>query len=333
MQSGTSYPPRLARGLAVIAIAMLIAAPTNGDVVYQTDFDSLTPGQTEPYPGAAGQDGWYRMLAEGDALGEIQDAIADGGQSLHLHTAETVPPGLQTISSRETGIVPLSNVGIISLSVDFYASSSNLGAINNFLSAFSVAGGPHPGFEIIGFGLGAGNGTSKAETGLNVSLGMFDGSTNNDPITLTVGQGLAWDAWHSISISLDQFADTWLSITVDGQTQSLLGYQPVRSFDGTQWLRGQQIETLNAAITPDDLGGIRSDDDVYFDNVILTTQPVPEPSSAILLGLGAAGLIASMRRHHEGRSGRRDRPGRRSARFSTSTNPVRIRSQREFFES
>jgi len=231
---------RLVASATTIVAMMSWPIPARGDIVYQTNFDSLALGLTEPFPGAAGQDGWFQQLAVGDAFGEIQGGVANGGRALHQHTAATVPPALQTIDARDVGPVSLANIGTVSLSLDFYASSSNLSDVNNYIASFTVNGGPHPGFQIIGFGLGAGNGLPKSETGLNVGLAAFNGSNNNDPIPLTVGHNLSWDAWHSISISLDHHADTWLSITVDGQTQSLLGYQPVRTFAGacSEGIRG-----------------------------------------------------------------------------------------------
>jgi hypothetical protein len=276
---------------AFALVFLLVELPAFGGVVYQTDFDSLDLGQTSSYPGAAGQGGWFQVLAVGDAYGEIQASIANGGRALHEHTAATVPPSLQTIDGRLVGPVSLANADVISLSLDFYGSSSNLDAVDNFLGSFYANGGPFPGFQIIGLDLGAGNGLAKSDTGLNVGLSYFNGTNNNGPIPLTVGQNLAWDTWHTATLSLNQRLDTWLSITVDGQTQSLQGYMPMRSFDGAQWLRGQLIEVVNAQIVPDDVGGDRTDDDVYFDNVTLSIQPVPEPGSVAVVIVGFVTLF------------------------------------------
>jgi PEP-CTERM motif len=276
--------------------------PARGDVVYQSSFNALSTGLTLPYPGDPGQDGWFSLLAVGDAFGEVQSAIAVSGNALHEHTAATVPANLQTIDDRPLGAIPLAAVGVISLRVDFFASTSNLQSVNSFSANLGARGGPHPGFDIIDFGLGAGNGTSKSETGVNVALAAFNGTNNNDPIGLGVGQHLAWDTWHSISISLDQRADTWLSITVDGATQSLLGYRPPRSLvNGTDWLRGQQLADLLAQVVPSDVGGDRTNDDVYWDNISLTVQPVPEPSTMALIALSLAWLAGFARGIRRGR--------------------------------
>ncbi|MBS0262915.1 MAG: PEP-CTERM sorting domain-containing protein [Planctomycetes bacterium] len=274
-----------------------VRSTASAGIVYQTDFDSLDLGQTTSYPGSPGQGGWMQNGADGDAFGEIQDSIANGGRALHEHTASTLQTGLQTIDSRFVGPVSLANVGVVSLSIDFYGSSSDLSAVNSFSGAFYAVGGPHPGFQIIGFELVAGNGAPKSDTGLNIKLDAFDGLDNNGPIPLNVGQNLAWNEWHTASLSIDQRTDTWLSITVDGQTQSLLGYAPMRSFDGPDALRGQLIERLDAQISPDNLGGTSTNDDVYFDNIRLSTTVVPEPASTwILLGVGALALAGVRRR-------------------------------------
>ncbi len=280
--------PSLRHGLA--AGLLLACALARADLVYGESFDALTPGVTQAFPGDAGQGGWFSALALSPAYGEIQGAVALSGLALHEFTSATNPPAVQTIDRRDFTAFDVSGSPLISLSFDFYAHSSNLAAVNIFSAVLEASGGPHPGFQIIGVGLGAGNGTPKSVTGLNVGLAAFNGIDNNGPIALGVGQGLAFDAWHHLSVSLNQAQDRWISITVDGQTQDLSAYMPPRSFlDGGVSQRGQLIETLAASLIPDDLGGVRSDDDIYWDNVSLFAQSVPEPATAPLLLAGALG--------------------------------------------
>ena len=173
----------------LVAIGLLLASSAaNADLVYQENFDGLTAGRTQPFPGAAGQGGWYSALAQGSAFGEIQNTIANPGLALHEFAPLTNPASLQTIDSRDFSAVSVGGSPFISLSFDFYAHTSDLDTVNSFLAALEARGGPDPGFQILGVDLGAGNGTAKRLTGLNVSLGAFNGVDNNDPIPLTVGQ-------------------------------------------------------------------------------------------------------------------------------------------------
>jgi hypothetical protein len=283
--------------LAFAAVAALASSVFGAEVIYETDFNSLQLGQTQPFPGVSGQDGWYSELADGDALGEIQDAFANGGRALHEFAPAANDPGLQTIDARPVGPIDLSMAGQITLSVDFYANTSDLGESNVFDAGFAATGGPHPGFEIIGFGLGGGHFVPKSETGVNVTLGAFSSvDENNVPIPLTVGQNLEWDAWHSLSLTIDHFADRYVSLTVDGATQDLSGYQPLRSDDGSEWLRGQLIDLVSASCIPGDVGGTTSTDDhVYWDNLSLTMAVIPEPSTLLIWSL-FAGLGIAVRR-------------------------------------
>lgn len=300
---GQLRPPSIIRVLAwsVLTGLFLVVVPTaNGEVVYQSSFDSLALGQTQTLS-VAGQDGWFRLLAPpGGAFGEIQDTIANGGRALHEHTTIDVSPHTQTIDARNLNAYSLANAGVISLSIDFYASTSDQNAVNPYAASFLVRGGPHPGFDIIGFDLLAGNGVSKSP-GVSVALAGFNGAANNEPLPLLVGQNLAWDEWHSLSLSLDHSADTWLSITVDGVTQDLTGFRPPRSEDSGIWKRGQLIENLFAQVVPQEFGGVRTDDDIYFDNLTLRVQPVPEPGALTLAAFAISGA-ATLTLHRRARS-------------------------------
>ncbi len=245
----------------------------NSPIVYQTNFDNLALGRTQAFPGLFGQGGWYSVLAVGDAYGEIQNQTSFFGNSLHQHTAATVPPGLQTIDQVSLSR-SLNGQGIITLSADFYVTTSNLGSTNYFYGRLLAAGGPHPGYEIINFVLGAGGGIPKSTTGVSVGLPTYSPQANNIiPIPLTVGQNLSWNAWHNVKVVIDQTNDTYRSITVDGVKQDLTGYQPYRNtLDGINWIRGQEITKLETSLVPGD-GGLRTDDDIFWDNIQLKVTP------------------------------------------------------------
>jgi hypothetical protein len=275
--------------LCVLAILCCWSSSALGDILYQTNFDSLALGHTQPFPGAPGQDGWYSQLAVGAAFGEIQGAIANPGRALHEFGPASNPASLQTIDTRGIPSTNVSTSPLITLSFDFLAHSSDLSAVNGFNASMTANGGPSPGFQVIFVDIGAGNGTPKNVTGVNVSLAAFNGSDNNVPIPLTVGQQLSWNTWHSVTVALDQVDDTYRFITVDGQTQTLAGFLPPRSFPGSVGVRGQLIESLSALVIPDDVGGIRTNDDIYWDNVRLTAVlPGPEPTSIALVLIAAA---------------------------------------------
>ena len=288
-------PIRAVLGVLVATCLSLAVGAVHADLVYQQNFNGLTAGHTQPVPGAPGQDGWYSALAAGSGFGEIQGGIANAGQALHEFTPISNPPGLQTIDRKDFAVVDIRGAPFVNLSFDFYAHSSDLGAVNNFLAAFEIRGGPSPGFQILGVDLRAGNGTAKRLTGLRVSLVAYNGVDNNVPIPLTVGQALAFDTWHRASVSINQAQDRYIAVTVDGQTQDLSAFVPVRTFANGQSLRGQRIENLVASIIPDKLGGTQTNDDVYWDNVQLTALTVPEPSSAAMFGLGLVALCGLAR--------------------------------------
>jgi len=144
--------------------------------------------------------------------------------------------------------------------------------MNPYNASLSAEGGPHPGYQILGVGIGGGNGLPRAMTGVGIGLSSYNGSNNNEAVSLTIGQGLAWDEWHHVAVAIDQAADEYLSVTVDGAKQFLPGVRlPRRENDGV-WKRGSLIETLTATIVPLELSGMRTDDDIYWDNLTLTAS-------------------------------------------------------------
>lgn len=188
----------------LLFVFLSLITRVNAGFVYSQNFDGLTVGQTQPFPRAPGRGGWYSVLAENGGFGEIQGAVANSGLALHQFTAATTPPDSQTIDRIELGSINVNHLPWVSLSFDFLGRTSDLDAVNSFQASILAGGGPFPGFEIIGAGIGAGNGTAKRETGLNLSLATFNGLDNNESIPLVVGQDLDFDAWHSVSIMIDQ---------------------------------------------------------------------------------------------------------------------------------
>ena len=60
---------RFYRFCFLLPAAAVFASPASAQVtLFETNFDSLTLGTTQPFPGAAGQDGWYRQISFGDGF-------------------------------------------------------------------------------------------------------------------------------------------------------------------------------------------------------------------------------------------------------------------------
>ena len=242
-------------------------------IVYKSNFNSLAAGLTQPFPGAPRQDGWFSELALPPAYGEIQKDIALGRHALHEFTSASVPEFTQTIDKRFITPPDLSRYPLITLQVDFYAHTSDLTASNIFDAVIIVSGGPHPGFEMMQFNVNSGNGTPKGIAGVNIGLSWFNGVNNNQPIPLNVGQNLAWDTWHHVTVTADQASDRYVSLTVDGRSEDLSAYTLPRSEVAPGvWERGQLMNSIEAVIAPNiDFGGA-SDDDIYWDNLNITVE-------------------------------------------------------------
>jgi hypothetical protein len=266
------WASRTALGAAQSAlIALVLTTPVFGETIYWSRFNSLDLGLTQPHPGAAGQGLWYAELAVAPAFGEIQNQIRVSGRALHEHTSSANPEGQQTIDRRPV-VNPsdLDATPFVMLEVAFYAHTSDLAATNSYRAGLQAFGGPEVHFPILGFDLVSGNGTPKGVAGVNLQLDQFNGLNNNEPVPLAVGQGLAWDSWHFVTLIVDQGADSYYSLTVDGQTQWLLGHQLPRSqVAGGAWERGQLIEQIQAAIIPAH-NGASTNDDIYWDELYLS---------------------------------------------------------------
>jgi hypothetical protein len=92
------------------------------------------------------------------------------------------------------------------------------------------------------------------------------------------GVGLRSTGWHNLKVT---FTDTTYLFYVDNALAETVAYTPAtqRSFDSVR------------------IGsGLSSTAETYFDNVLVTVDPIPEPSTAFLSILGGFGLAAWMRR-------------------------------------
>lgn len=259
--------------IPVVAVSQERASSSSKITVYKENFSSLSPGPTQPFPGATDQDGWFSQLARYPAYGEIGGEIALGAKGLHEFTSSSIDGPVQTIDKRLITPPDLSRYPRITLQVNFYARTSDLSAANTYFSEIIVGGGPHPGFEVLGFGITSGNGISKEIDGVNVGFASFNGGDNNEPIFPTVARNLAWDTWHAVTLVVDQTKDRYVSLEVDGRSEDISTYALPRSNTAPDvWERGQLMETIQALIIPSaDFGG-SSDDDIYWDNFKITVE-------------------------------------------------------------
>jgi hypothetical protein len=255
--------------LLAVGVVLVLGGATSADVVYQTNFDDMTLGQTES-PANPGHDGWYKERAEGDAFGEIQDfeAFPLPGQALRQFAPFNNGPGNQTIDRRSVDpAVEITDV--ITISLDFFCNSSDYDAVNIYEAGFGVWDTTHPGYLIAKMKFEGGNGQPKADTGVKLTLYAWNGVDNNFYIPLTVGQNLEWDAWHHVELVIDHPNDLYVSVTVDGEMEDLSAYQPERSWP--EFLPGTYISRLEAQVIPwpwadPDV----SDDNVIWDNISIT---------------------------------------------------------------
>jgi len=237
-------------------------------------------------------------LANTPALGEIQNGIAVSGNALHEVTTAGNPAAEQTIDIRPLAPPDLALNPFMTLSVQFHAATSDLGSFNAYTASLTLNGGPHPGYEILGFNLAGGNDRPRSVTGINVGLATFNGLNNNEPVPLAVGQTLAWDIWHSLTLVANQASDRYVSLTVDGMFEDLSAYALPRSDDGGTWKRGQFMEQVVAQVISNNgvLPGV--DDHIYWDNLSVSVSPIPEPAVAwqLAAGLGLLGVAMVKRK-------------------------------------
>ena len=126
---------------------------------------------------------------------------------------------------------------------------------------------------------------------MTVNVDSFNGTDNNEPVFPSVGQHLAWDTWHTVSLSINPLADRYISITVDGQTQSLSSIPLPRDLVNGLWVREPLIEDVYTQIIPTDVGGFETSDDVYWDNLSVTVVPEPTGLALATIALFAPAML------------------------------------------
>ncbi|MBN1845893.1 MAG: hypothetical protein JW810_09435 [Sedimentisphaerales bacterium] len=261
----------VALGVALIGMVAGAITAQAEDLIYQTDFDALDIGPIQHHPGVPEQDYWYYISQDPDSgsIGEIQDAVANTGRAFHEHAGHDYGSWAQIEDSRDiTPAVDINRLLLITLQVDFYAHTSDPNTDDFYTAQFRVWGGPHPGYEIVAFGVASGNGTLKKDRKLDLDFAAFNGSNNNYVFTPSNGRTLEWDAWHTVTVVIDQYNDRYVSVTVDGVTEDVSQHPLPRNELGGVWKRGQLIDLINSRI----ICNGQSDDDIYWDNLSVTAK-------------------------------------------------------------
>ncbi len=235
--------------------------------VYETDFDDLTPGKTFSFPGASGHDGWYEDFSASQAFGEIQSTLARSGQALQEFKD----------SSARRNVAPPNLVEnpFIILQVDFYVSSDDPADRVNEIDAFVGVFGGSPldpdanNYEILGLKVISGPGSDWSQ-GVDIELNAYNERDKRYSFRPHVGRDLAWDAWHTVTLIADHGSGSYVSLTVDCQTDQLSDFMlPLDDVDPSGiWTRGNKMKTLLTHIIQP--GGFESQlDHVYWDNLSL----------------------------------------------------------------
>ena len=270
-----------------------LVAQSQAGIIYQTNYDSLALGQISPTPGTAGQDGYFDDSADyPTTYSAVQAAIALSGNALLQVSPVSTSNAVQTIAGRNVPAVLLAANPVVTLSVDFYSDTSNLSFANPYGATLDVQQMTGKLGTVAQITIGAGNGPAKSQTGVNVNLSEYSAAvTNNVQVPTTVGRGLAWDAWHHITLVEDYGRGTYVALTVDGSTEDLSGIPLPQSFDeltSTPFLP-TQIDRIDQQIIAGRFPSQATTDMVAWDNLSVTA--VPEPATLGLLATGGLFLL------------------------------------------
>lgn len=291
------------------AFVLGLVAKSQAGIIYQTNYDSLAPGQVTPTPGSAGQDGYFDNSADyPNTYSTIQASIASSGKALLQVSPVSASNAVQTIAGRNVPSVLLAANPVVTLSVDFYSDSSNLSFANPYSATLDVQQVTGSFGTVAQVNIGAGNGLSKSQTGVNVNLSEYSAAaTNNVQVPTTVGRGLTWDAWHHITLVENYATGTYVSLTVDGSFEDLSGIPLPQSFDALTSIPflPMEIDRIDQQIVAGRFPSQATTDEVAWDNLSVTG--VPEPATLGLLATSGL-LLLGRRTRRRGQAGKRASP-------------------------
>lgn len=278
MATLTQSLSRITTAVALCAAgATASAAPV---VQFQDDFEAGTAGNV---PGTTAPVGTWTIernddVAPGDPVWQL--ANSPQGTSPTDNTTQFARTGRTDVRAvTYAGLADASaTIGaLVQVSMDFYVPTASTAlwvygsADTGSLSSGGSAGGRSFDVRLAG-----------AEN--NISANVGDAQVRDGGDLNIVADTFTPDAWQSLVITANFLANTY-DVTING-TSVVTG----QAFEGSPTQLGSvRISGLT------DSGGDPTDL-VYIDNLVVTTDVVPEPGSIALLGLG--GLMFARRRRH-----------------------------------
>ena len=281
----------LHRAFTTIVAIFVLQSFAVGQTIYSTDFDDLDVGFTEN-PANDGHDGWTSIFHPGNSFGEIQNTVSNGGNAIHQFTDISNTNAQQSIDNRSFAAVNTDQIAEIIFDVDFLASSSDLSTQNSYSASATIAGDG----QLFSFSIGSGNGPVRSDVGVTVGLSTFNGTDNNIPFNPSVGQNLAWDQWHGVELRANLIDQEWISVTVNGNVESLEGIALPRNFGADGPFDPTFIDEIALQVVNIENFGDETSDSIFFDNLSLSFVAVPEPSAVAILSLAFVCLSTRRKR-------------------------------------
>lgn len=270
---------------AASALVAGFAAQAPGAILLQENFDSYTAGSTLTTNGWAAIGGSGNLISNAQSVSTPNSANADtvNSRSRKSFTESGVPTALNPITfsfdfyDSNAGLSPYRQYANLQDTTAPSATNQlvSMGLNNNQTSAAN--GGNYYMARILGYTASDSGATSGSYFKLNGTDGAGNSLGTNPPLRST--------GWHNLKvvISSDDGLSTDYAFYVDGILAKLAPNvgtaASMRSYDNV---------TLGS--------GLSSTAEVFFDNVSVDNNAIPEPTSVALLGIGAMGLLARRRR-------------------------------------
>jgi len=270
---------KFTRSLALIAVGLL-SVPAHAAFTEIDDFEDGFASTTD----GAGQNGWA-ALGSGGASPLITDPTDAGNTALRFIGGTTGNDKKNVYKAASTGIA---DEGMGALFLRFYIEDTNSD------HTFGLTANSPP----------ASGQTVELATTIRIddtTLEVHDGSNGSGSGGgfKNLATGLSGDTWYSLWVLVDNDADTF-QVYIEGgdfATQTKLDASGDDTFD---FRYGGGANALQNVVLSHNNSGNNDPilfDDIYVDTAAKTlTNPIPEPASIALLGLGTLCLLGRSRR-------------------------------------